>query len=231
MLLRSLIVKFFSLTGDEVERVEEFYRERGLFRRCRDENFFEFLFELESPYEEESDVILPPFVLGKFAGTGGQTLVEYLRDVAVGRGVTVSVAESCTGGLIASRITDAPGSSNYFLSGVVAYSNRMKIDLLGVLEESIDKEGAVSSRVAREMAEGIATVSGASHTVAVTGIAGPEGGSEGKPVGTVWFGIRTPDGTESLLRHFSGSRDEIKHKASSFAIFDLVRAIREGTPN
>jgi nicotinamide-nucleotide amidase len=138
------------------------------------------------------------------------------------RGFTLAVAESCTGGLLAGRITDVPGSSDYFLEGVVAYANEAKTDLLGVPAELIAEHGAVSEEVASAMAEGIRRRSGSTIGVGVTGIAGPGGGTEEKPVGLVYIGLSDEVQTAARRFHFPGDRDLIRHLATQAAL-DLVR--------
>jgi len=140
---------------------------------------------------------------------------------------TISVAESCTGGLIANRLTSVPGSSNYFTAGFVTYSNEAKIDLLGVDKRSIEEKGAVSPEVARQMAEGVREDRGTEIGIASTGIAGPGGGSEEKPVGTVHLGLSTEKGTESRSFHFSGNRAEVKEQTSEKALRWIIEVLED----
>ncbi len=133
-------------------------------------------------------------------------VAELFRD----RCLTLSSAESCSGGLIAKRITDIPGSSRYFYEGVVTYSNDAKIRLLGVPAELLNSSGAVSSECASAMAKGVRLASGSDLGLAVTGIAGPEGGSEGKPAGTVFISLAAPDGCWTKRFQFGGNRDEVR---------------------
>ena len=128
------------------------------------------------------------------------------------RGETLATAESCTGGNIAHRFTAMPGASEYFKGGVVAYSNEVKIALLGVDPESLNRYGAVSQSVAEQMAEGIST----------TGIAGPTGGTPEKPVGTVWMAVATPNGVFSRRMVFGSVRSQNIERASSNCI-NLLR--------
>ena len=134
----------------------------------------------------------------------------------------LAVAESCTGGLIGHRLTQIAGSSDYFLGGVIAYSNASKIRDLGVPRELIERHGAVSEEVARAMAEGVRTRFGADFGVAVTGIAGPDGGSAAKPVGTVWIAVADAGGTVAKLRCFPTTREHVKLWSSQQAL-DLLR--------
>ena len=137
-------------------------------------------------------------------------------------GLTLAVAESCTGGLIGHRLTDVPGASDYFLGGVVSYSNDAKCDLLRVPAAVLARHGAVSPETARDMARGVREVFHAAIGLAVTGIAGPSGGSVEKPVGTVYIGLATDTGEEVWHYQFHGSRAEIKTLTAETAL-DLLR--------
>lgn len=142
--------------------------------------------------------------------------------------LTLALAESCTGGLIAQRITNCPGSSAYFLGGVVSYANSLKSEFLGVPEDLLASRGAVSREVAEAMANGIRLRCRADIGLAVTGIAGPEGGSAEKPVGTVYMGIATASGNWVSKFHFKGDRGQIREMAGQTAL-DLVRKyLRQG---
>jgi len=131
---------------------------------------------------------------------------------------TISVAESCTGGLVAHRITNVSGSSDYFESGIVSYSNRAKVDLLGVPQPLIDQHGAVSEPVARMMAEGIRGKRKTAIGLATTGVAGPLRGTPEIPVGTVFIALASPNGTVVRQFHFEGNRIEIKKIAAEKAL-------------
>lgn len=134
------------------------------------------------------------------------------------QGRTLATAESCTGGLIAHRITNVPGASAYFLGGLVAYSNAVKVEALGVARADLDAHGAVSEPVAREMAEGVRTRFGADLAIGVTGIAGPTGGTAEKPVGLVFISVAS-EGKTWVARHvFPGSREEVKRQAAENAL-------------
>jgi PncC family amidohydrolase len=146
------------------------------------------------------------------------------------RGWSVALAESCTGGLIAKRLTDVPGSSRYVKGGVVAYANDAKMGLLGVPAEAIRDHGAVSEPVARAMAAGVASAFGADAGLAVTGIAGPAGAMPGKPVGTVWFALALPDGVKSHEMHFPGSREAVRDAAANHALGLLAREVLRASP-
>lgn len=135
-------------------------------------------------------------------------------------------AESCTGGWIAKVCTDLPGSSRWFRGGVVAYSNELKVALLGVRPGTLASEGAVSEAVVMEMALGALERLGGDVAIAVSGVAGPEGGAPGKPVGTVWmaFAVRDPAGTrtQAVESHFGGDRDRIRRLAVHRALAGLL---------
>ncbi len=165
-------------------------------------------------------------VLGKAVfTTNNEKLEEVVMKMFVERDATLSLAESCTGGLIAARLTDVAGSSRYFLEGAVTYSNEAKIQRLAVARETIEKNGAVSSETAEEMAAGIRKVSGSTHSVSVTGIAGPEGGTDQKPVGTVYIGYSGPTGTRSIRLILPGDRYLIRWRTSSAALDYLRRQL------
>ena len=163
-------------------------------------------------------------VLGKRVfGEDGEELAEAVGRLLRDQGRTLALAESCTGGMVSSLITDIPGSSAYFLGGVVSYANDAKESLLGVHRETLETHGAVSSEAAREMARGATDRFGADVGASITGIAGPDGGSAEKPVGTVWFGIADRDGREIVKRRaFLGDRTHIRRTASVHAL-ELLR--------
>lgn len=138
------------------------------------------------------------------------------------RGFHLALAESCTGGLMANMVTSVPGSSAYFQGGVVAYANLVKEQLLGVSTATLENFGAVSEETAREMALGACRATSAEIGVATSGIAGPDGGTTDKPVGTVCFGLATPTGTIQQTHHFSGKRPMVQAKAATMGL-DLVR--------
>jgi nicotinamide-nucleotide amidase len=151
---------------------------------------------------------------------GLETVVgKLLKD----RRLALSVAESCTGGLLGHRITNVPGSSAYFERGVVVYSYRAKEELLGVPAELLAAHGAVSGPAAEAMARGICRTSGSPLGLAITGVAGPDGGTPAKPVGTVFVGLATPEGVSSRRFHFAGSREAIKWQSTQQALDWLRR--------
>ena len=158
--------------------------------------------------------IIPRYVLGFERAT----MQEIVHNLLTQRRQTLATAESCTGGSIAARFTAMPGASAYFLCGVVAYSNESKNNLLGVDPETIASRGAVSEEVARQMAEGARRITGADYAVATTGIAGPAGGTEQKPVGTVWMAVAGPHRTVTLLKQCGTDRGQVIDRASAFAL-------------
>lgn len=138
------------------------------------------------------------------------------------RGRTLAVAESCTGGMLGARITAVPGASDVFLGGAIAYANEVKVAVLGVDPAAIQRDGAVSEPVVRRMATGARERTGASVGIGITGIAGPDGGSEEKPVGTVWIGLDVDGTVEATRVVLSGDRDEVRRRAAQAAL-DLLR--------
>jgi nicotinamide-nucleotide amidase len=168
----------------------------------------------------ELRVALGPYLFS----SDGESMEQIVGRLLARQGLTIAVAESCTGGLIASRLTDVPGSSAYFQLGVVAYSNRAKTDLLGVPAEVIDSNGAVSEPVARAMAEGARQRGAADIGIGVTGIAGPSGGTESKPVGTVAIAVLGPGREVVRTSWFPGGREQVKLFASQ-AVLDTVRRL------
>ncbi len=154
--------------------------------------------------------------------SNGQTMEEVVGQHLRDRGLTIALAESCTGGLIAHRLTQVPGSSEYVDRGVVSYSNRAKIELLGVSRSLLKKYGAVSAQVAKAMAQGIRTRSKVDVGLSVTGIAGPGGGTTQKPVGLVYVGLATAKETHTEGFQFHGERETIKLRSSQAAL-DMLR--------
>jgi nicotinamide-nucleotide amidase len=147
-----------------------------------------------------------------------------LRE-ARSKGIRLAVAESCTGGLLGGRLTDIPGSSDVFVGGVIAYDNAIKVQALGVPESLLREHGAVSEAVARAMAEGAAQRFGVSAALSVTGIAGPGGGSDLKPVGTVWIACTLRGAVQAKHVLFAGARHEIRFRAAQAALHLLYRAL------
>ena len=158
---------------------------------------------------------------------GAMTMEDVVAARLLERGLKIAVAESCTGGLLAKRLTDTPGSSRYFERGYVTYSNASKVGLLGVTAEELAMHGAVSEAVALQMARGAAERAGVDFGVGITGIAGPDGGTTDKPVGTVFVAIHDAAGTVARLLKMTGSRAAIRERATQTAL-DMVRRRLEG---
>ena len=154
-----------------------------------------------------------------------QERVEALATELRSRGLMLATAESCTGGLIAATCTDLSGSSDWFERGFVTYSNAAKTELLGVPNALIDEHGAVSEPVARAMAAGALLHSRAQLSVAVTGVAGPNGGSADKPVGTVWLAWATPAGVTAERHHFAGDRAAVRQATVVEAVTGLLERL------
>jgi nicotinamide-nucleotide amidase len=161
--------------------------------------------------------------------TDGEPIELVVGRLLKGRGWRLAVAESCTGGLVVKRLTDFAGSSDYVEGGVVSYSNAMKISLLGVEPQVIDVEGAVSEAAAVQMAAGVRRITGADVGIGITGIAGPGGGSELKPVGTVVIAVETRDTSVVRTKRYPGGRDLVRD-LSSHAALDIVRRLLMGRP-
>ena len=147
-------------------------------------------------------------------------VIEIFRE----KGLSLALAESCTGGMIAETITNVAGASDIFYGSAVTYVNSAKEHILGVARETLEKHGAVSSECAEEMACGACRVYGADVAMSVTGIAGPGGGSEAKPVGTVWFGLATKDGAETFRRRFDGDRAAVRRQTVEEVLRRLAEA-------
>jgi nicotinamide-nucleotide amidase len=160
-------------------------------------------------------------------GEGNVTMEAVVGELLRSAGATIGVAESCSGGLIGHRLTDVPGSSAYFLGDVVAYSNALKQSLLGVSAATLERHGAVSCETAEEMARGIRRVVGATIGLSTTGIAGPDGGTPDKPLGTVCIAIDSPAGTRSRRYQLWGNREWVKLLTSQIAL-DWVRRTQLG---
>lgn len=176
---------------------------------------------------EEEFAKLNALIGNNIVGFEDATTERLVHDILIERGLKLAVAESCTGGTIASKFTAIAGASQYFMAGVVSYSNEAKRDILGVRMDDIECFGAVSEVVALEMAEGIRRIAGADYAIATTGIAGPGGGSKQKPVGTVWIAIATPNGSYAVMRNSGTDRSQIISRASAYAIEILYEELRK----
>ncbi len=159
----------------------------------------------------------------------GDALERQIFRILAGTDITLASAESCTGGLIAYRITTVAGSSEYFLGGVVAYANDLKTRLLGVSADTIRTDGAVSSACAREMAEGVRTLTGATIGVSTTGIAGPGGATATKPVGLIYIACSTPNGTRVEEVRWRGDRAQHMVDAAEFGLRMVIDAATEAS--
>ena len=157
-------------------------------------------------------------------------LSEQVGQALKARGATVTTAESCTGGWVAKVITDIAGSSAWFERGFVTYSNEAKAQMIGVREETLAQHGAVSEPVVVEMAIGALKAARADYAVSISGIAGPDGGSEEQPVGSVWFAFATARG-EGITRRecFSGDRDAVRRQATAYALQTLWQQFLQNT--
>lgn len=155
-------------------------------------------------------------------GEGDADLASVVLDLCRARGLTVAVAESCTGGLLGARLTAIPGSSDVVMGGVIAYANAVKQNLLGVEEETLVAHGAVSEEVARHMATAVRAVAKANVGLAITGVAGPSGGTPEKPVGTVWIAVDLEGDVQPRLLRLWGDRDEIRQRAAQWTL-ELLR--------
>ncbi len=169
---------------------------------------------------------LRTIIPNNIAGFEDASVEEMVHNILIERGETLAVAESCTGGTIASKFTAQAGASAYFLCGVVSYSNLSKCNVLGVPMSDIEQYGAVSEQVAKAMAQGAKVISGANFAISTTGIAGPTGGSEAKPVGTVWIGIATPNRCFALRKDCGTDRSQIISRASAYAIAMLYEELK-----
>jgi PncC family amidohydrolase len=164
------------------------------------------------------------------AGDSLVGLAERVQGVCLGRGMTLAVAESCTGGLVSDALTDVPGSSGYFLGAIVSYADEVKERQLGVSAEVIAAHGAVSAQVARAMAEGARTQFGSGIAAAVTGIAGPDGGTEAKPVGLTYVAVADDQGVDVRRFVWTGDRGENKRASAEAVLQLLVERVDSPTP-
>lgn len=163
---------------------------------------------------------------------GTTSLPVVVGQLLLEKGKKLALAESCTGGLVSEMVTAVPGASAYYLGGVCSYDNSVKIGLLGVTEEALHREGAVSEVVARQMAEGARRALSADVALSVSGIAGPGGGTEEKPVGLVHFAVATQSGTFSFERVFRGTRAQIQRRSALFGLWQVRAALlKEDAPN
>ncbi len=160
--------------------------------------------------------------------TSGASMAAVLGELLTARGATLAVAESCTGGLIAKQLTDVPGSSNFFIFSGVTYANEAKVRVLGVSAATLDALGAVHENTALEMAAGARRVANADFAIATTGIAGPDGGTDEKPVGTVCLGLATPEGDRAYRFVFPFGDRDLNRRVFAAAAMDRLRLYLEG---
>jgi PncC family amidohydrolase len=156
-----------------------------------------------------------------------EPIESYLGYLLSESGLWLAVAESCTGGLICHMVTNVPGSSKYFCGGVIAYANEVKMESLGVSAATLEDFGAVSKETVIEMANGVREALKADIGLSVSGIAGPDGGTDEKPVGTIWIGLSTSDTETADLFHFPGERGEIKEQATSMALQFVIHYLTD----
>jgi nicotinamide-nucleotide amidase len=156
-------------------------------------------------------------------------MIEEIGKILVSRGQTLALAESCTGGKISARIVTNAGVSTYYLGSVIAYANSIKEDVLGVSPNLLRAVGAVSAPVALDMARGAQALTGATWTLSVTGIAGPTGGTDDKPVGTVWFGLVGPGIERAEHKLFQGARAQIQEDAVTYGLEILNKTLKGET--
>ncbi|MDX2439732.1 MAG: competence/damage-inducible protein A [Desulfobacterales bacterium] len=159
----------------------------------------------------------------RIVSSNGSSMEKVVGDLLIGKKATIAVAESCTGGLISHLFTNVPGSSDFFLFSGVTYSNKSKIKILGVSPSTLKKYGAVHEETAKEMAKGAKRITGATCGLSTTGIAGPDGGTESKPVGTVCIGLATPDAVYAHRFHFSSFNRLMNKKIFAITALDLLR--------
>ncbi|MFW6040759.1 MAG: nicotinamide-nucleotide adenylyltransferase [Thermoplasmatota archaeon] len=224
----SVVLKLFESSRIETKRVDEVKREiysgSEIRKRIREGKKWKHLVPHEvADYLEEINVKerIKPVI-----GMNDETEKE-VAHLLTKKGLTVATVESCTGGLISHRLTNIPGSSSYFMMGLVTYSNQSKIELVEVDENTLDEKGAVSSEVAKQMAEGVREKADTDLGMATTGIAGPGGGSKEKPVGTVYMGLSTPQGTYTEKYHFSGNRWQVKEQTSEKALQWIIKYLEK----
>lgn len=154
-----------------------------------------------------------------------EPLVKELAALCLRKNIQISVAESCTGGMLAAALTSIAGSSVWFDRGFVTYANAAKVEMLGVLPQTLAEYGAVSEQTVREMAVGCVANSHSHFATAITGIAGPDGGSVDKPVGTVWIGFAMQGEVQTVHEVFSGDRDAVRMQAANAALGGLIELI------
>ncbi len=158
-------------------------------------------------------------------GLSEKELVTRIGSIFRESGMTLSSAESCTGGMVGMLLTSIPGSSEWFMGGVIAYSDSVKTDVLDISDSMIESEGAVSRETALAMATGIREITGSDFSISVTGVAGPGGGSLEKPVGTVWMAVCSSQSMSAEMKRFAGDRDVVRRQAADYLLENLYRLL------
>jgi nicotinamide-nucleotide amidase len=177
---------------------------------------------------ERATAALRPRLGDRLYGEGELDLAAVVLKLLEEKGASLATAESCTGGLVGARLTAIPGSSRVYKGGVVAYDDEVKLQQLGVSADDVAAHGAVSEAVVRQMAEGVARSLDAQAAIAITGIAGPNGGSDAKPVGTVWIAVRWQDQVRAFTHILPGDREDVRTRATQYAL-DYLRRRLQGT--
>jgi nicotinamide-nucleotide amidase len=180
----------------------------------------------EADVQTQIDMLLP-LISDYIIATDDLSLECILGNLLKQKGMTIATAESCTGGRLAASLNAQSGSSAYYMGSVVAYNNSIKTNVLGVSQETLDNDGAVSESTVRQMAEGVRALMRTDYAIATSGIAGPTGGTPDKPVGTVWIAWATPTGTEAKCYHFGAAREreQITLRAVTEALVHLIKAL------
>ncbi len=176
---------------------------------------------------DEAATRLMPILGRRYYGANEADLAAVVLNALRSRGLTLATAESCTGGLVGARLTAVPGASDVFVGGVIAYADELKRGVLGVPQGLLEAYGAVSEEVAAAMARGAGERFAADAAIAVTGIAGPSGGSDEKPVGTVWLAACVGEKQHVVCRRFPGGRSEVRHRSAQGGL-DLLRWLLDG---
>ncbi len=177
---------------------------------------------------EHAVATLRPRLGERVYGEGETDLAAVVLKLLEEKGAKLATAESCTGGMVGARLTAIPGSSHVYKGGVVAYDDEVKLQQLGVSADAIAEHGAVSEAVVRQMAEGVARSLDADAAIAITGVAGPGGGSEAKPVGTVWIGTLWQNQVRAFTHVLPGDREDVRARAAQYAL-DYLRRRIQGT--
>lgn len=176
---------------------------------------------------DRATALLEPLIADALVAVGTRSLVEVLQQRCIEQGKTLAVAESCTGGMLGAMITAVPGSSKYFLGGLICYSNEVKVRFGGVSPETLQQHGAVSQQTVEELARSVRASYGSNMAVAISGIAGPGGGTAEKPVGTVWIAVADDAGVVARCFHFGVDREMNRRRACDAAVLMLLERLRQ----